>query len=242
MKKAAEPKQFAGPAQQNLPEAAVAALDSGSDPLSRGRARSIPARELAEARTDSASPLASLLSSNQSGMFSREELGALPAPVASNSATPAESLQSSVLKHVTELRHAGAAEMSVVLKPDAETQLSLRLSLGSNGEITVQARCEQGDAQLLAANWGDLRSSLAQQGVRVSALEFSHDRSPGACQPPAGNGGPSPDGRPASQRPGLPWPETLDDLPLAGSLTEPPARRGVQRPLAGRARRWESWA
>ncbi|MBI5799101.1 MAG: hypothetical protein HZA92_00035 [Verrucomicrobia bacterium] len=153
-----------------------------------------------------------------------------------------ELLQSSLLKHVTELRHTGATEMAVVLRPDGETQLALRLTFSSSGEVTVQARCEQGDAQTLAANWGDIRHSLAQQGVRLGALEFSSERNPNTLNQQAGNGGPSPDGQPSSQRHGQPWPETLDDLPLVGSLTEPPARRGVQRLPAGRTRRWESWA
>jgi hypothetical protein len=242
MKNATKPKQFAEPAQQHLPSPAVAVWPSAVEPSRRGGARPAQAARAGEVRPDAAAQLISLWPASQPGFRAAEGMGALPASAATNASASMELLQSSVLKHVTELRHMGATEMAVVLKPDAETQLSLRLSLGSNGEVTVQARCEQGDAQLLAANWGEIRHSLAQHGVRLGALEFSPERSSDTFQPHAGNGGPSPDGQPSSPRHGQPWPETLDDLPLVGSLTEPLARRGVQRPPAGRTRLLESWA
>ncbi|KAF0171824.1 MAG: flagellar hook-length control protein FliK [Limisphaerales bacterium] len=242
MKNATEPKQIAGPAQQNLPEPGVTSHAMVTEWLRRGGVRSLPAAAATEARPEGAAPLISLWSPDQSKVRAAEEVIAQPAAVAPGSPSPMEPLQSNVLKHITELRHTGATEMAVVLRPDAATQLSLRLSLGSDGEVTVQARCEQGDAQLLAANWGEIRHSLAQQGVRLGALEFAPDRHPDPFQPHAGNGGPSPDGQPSSQRHGQPWPETLDDLPLTGSLTEPLTRRGVPRPPAGRTRLLESWA
>lgn len=240
MKPAAKLKQFADRAQQILPPTVVAGW--APEPVRRGGVR--PAAEVggfAELRPDAGAQFASLLSSCQPGFHAAEELSAPPA-AASIAAAPTELLQAGVLRHVTELRQTGATEMAVVLKPDAETQLALRLTLSSSGEVTVQARCEQGDAQLLAANWGEIRQSLAQQGVRLGALEFSPERGHDTFHPHAGNGGPSPDGQPSSSRHGQPWPETLDDLPLIGSLTEPPARRGGQRPPVGRTRLLESWA
>lgn len=242
MKNATEPKQIAGPAQQNLPEPGVASHAMVPEWSRRGGVRSLPAVAATEARSEGATPLILLWSPDQSKVRAAEEVIAQPAAVAPGSPSPMEPLQSSVLRHITELRHTGATEMAVVLKPDAETQLALRLTMGSNGEVTVQARCEHGDTQALAANWGEIRHSLAQQGVRLGALEFSPERRHDPFQPHAGNGGPSPDGQPSSQRHGQPWPETLDDLPLTGSLTEPLTRRGVPRPPAGRTRLLESWA
>lgn len=242
MKNATEPKQFAGLAQQNLPEPGVAFLTAAPELLRRGGTRLVLAEGDARVRPDASSQLISFFASDQPVPSAPEEAGILPATLGVKPPSPAESLQASVLKHITELRHTGATEMAVVLKPDAETQLALRLTMGSNGEVLVQARCEHGDAQALAANWGEIRQSLAQQGVRLGALEFSPERGHDTFQPHAGNGGPSPDGQPSSQRHGQPWPETLDDLPLTGSLTEPLVRRGVPRPPAGRTRLLESWA
>lgn len=242
VKKSTETKQFAGPAQQNLPDPAVASQAASGEPVRRGGARLAPARDAVDAPANSASQLLSLLSSSQPGFRTGEELGALPAPVAATAATPADVLQSTLLKQVSELRHTGATEMSVVLKPDSGTELSLRLSLAANGEVSVQARCDQGDGQLLAANWGEIRDSLAQQGVRLGALEFTSDRNPDSFQSHAGSSGPSADGQSSSQRHASPQAEPLDELPLAASPALSSARRSLPRPLAGATRSWEFWA
>lgn len=236
MNKSTEGKHFAGQAPQNLPGAG-----GGPEVISAGR-REV---HLGPVPVENDAERAQLLPVWMPGTPGDRvvEPGGMQAPVMDSRAlAPMDALPASVLRQVTELRRTGATEMSVVIQPDPETQLSLRLSLGSGGEVVVQARCEQGDAQALAANWSEIRHSLAQQGVRLGALEFSPGRGHEAFQPNAGNGGPSPDGQPSSQRHGQPWPETLDDLPLTGSLTEPLVRRGVQRPPAGRARLLESWA
>lgn len=241
MNHSTELKQFAGLERQDIPQPVVAFRAAASEPQQPSGARSPLAVGITELRPNAAVELASLMPPNGWGFHSAEEVVA-PRGAGTSLPVPMDPLQSSMLKHVTELRHTGANEMAVVLKPDAETQLSLRLSLSRNGEVNVQARYERGDAQMLAANWGDIRHSLAQQGVRLGALEFSSDRSPDPFPRNPGSGGPSPDGQSSSQRRGQPWPETLDDLPLVGAITEPLLRRGVQRTPAGRSRRWESWA
>ncbi len=202
----------------------------------------VPANDAVDSSTNSASQLISLLSPGQPGFRAGEELGALPAPVTTTAATPGDTLQSNLLKHVSELRHTGATEMSVVLKPDAGTELSLRLSMGTNGEVTVQARCEQGDGRLLAANWGEISHSLAQQGVRLGALEFSSDRNSDTFQSQAGSSGLSSDGQPYSQRHASSPAEPLEDVP-ATSPAATSARRGLPRPVvSGSTRSWEFWA
>lgn len=240
MRNATQPKQFAGLAQQNLPEPGAAFPAAAPELWRRGESRPVRAAGEAEVRAEATASLISLLPPELAGLHSLEEP---VAPLArANAPVPADTLTASVLRQVTELRQTGATEMSVVLRPDAETQISLRLSLGGRGEVLVQARCEEGDAQALAANWGEIRHSLAQQGVRLGALEFSPGRGHDTFQPHAGNGGPSPDDQPSSQRHESPWRETLDDLSPAGSLAEPAARRAGQRPPAGRTRLLESWA
>lgn len=206
----------------------------------RGEPRPVRAAGEVDTRAEATTSWMSLMPPEPAGLRPLEE----PlAPLArANASVPADPLSASVLRQVTELRQTGAAEMSVVLRPDAETQISLRLSLGGSGEVLVQARCEEGDAQALAANWGEIRHSLAQQGVRLGALEFSPGRSHDTFQPHAGSGGPSPDGQPSSHRHGSPWRETLDDLSLPGSFSGSAALRAGQRPPAGRTRLLESWA
>lgn len=238
MKEGSDQKQFAESGEPALP------LELASAPaVSRGGARMpTEVRGLTDLHVNEPSVFSSLLPLSSAGYFGVEDLRDMPALGAVAARPVVELTQAGLMQHVTELRYSGATEMAVVLKPDADTQLALRLTFNSHGEVAVQARCEQGDVQMLAANWGEIRHSLAQQGVRLGALEFTAPRTPDNLHPQAGNGGPSPDGQPSSQRHGQPWPETLDDLPLAGSLTEPPGRRGVQRGPANRNRLLESWA
>lgn len=239
MKRGSDQKQFAESGEQALP------LELASAPaVPRGGAR-VPTevRGLADLHVNETPMFSSLLPLSSAGYFGVEDLRDVPALGAVTARPVVELTQAGLMQHVTELRYSGATEMAVVLKPDADTQLALRLTFNSQGEVAVQARCEQGDGQMLAASWGEIRHSLAQQGVRLGALEFAADhRATETLHPQAGNGGPSPDGQPSSQRHGQPWPETLDDLPLAGSLTEPPGRRGVQRGPANLNRLLESWA
>ena len=238
MKQGTDQKQFAESGAQALPPELAAAA-----PARRGGARSVPEDGgVPPSRMDVNTAFGSLPMLPPSGYFGLEELSEFSAPRGVGTQSVPELTQAGVMRHVTELRYSGATELAVVLKPDADTRIALRLTFNSNGEVSVQARCEQGDAQGLAANWGDLRHALAQHGVRLGALDLAPELKPENLTPRTGNGGPSPDGQPSSQRHGQPWPETLDDLPLVGSQTESPSRRGPQRLPAGRGRRWESWA
>lgn len=238
MKQGTDQKQFAESGAQALPPELAAAA-----PARRGGARSVPEDGgVPQSRVDVSTAFGSLPMLPPSGYFGLEELSEFSAPSGVGPQSVPELTQAGVMRHVTELRYSGATELAVVLKPDADTQIALRLTFNSNGEVSVQARCEQGDAQGLAANWGEIRHALAQQGVRLGALDFAPELKPENLTPRTGNGGPSPDGQPSSQRHGQPWPETLDDLPLVGSQTESPSRRGTQRLPAGRGRSWESWA
>jgi|GEM_PF-3181053 len=218
MNKSTETKQSAGLTQQKLPELAMKARPETDAPQF---VSFVPA------------PVGGLESPTPAGRLMQSAGETLPL---------AETFPAGVLLQVTELRKSGATELAVVMQPDADTQLVLRLSRNGDGAVVVHARCEQGSAELLAAHWGEIRHTLSQQGIQLGALEVAGDRPAETFPPHAGNGGPSPDGQPSSQRRGQPWPETLDDLPLLGSLNEPLGRRGVPRPPAGRTQLLESWA
>ncbi|HVK58791.1 MAG TPA: hypothetical protein VM735_08435, partial [Candidatus Kapabacteria bacterium] len=74
--------------------------------------------------------------------------------------------------HVELLRTSGQGKLDVVLRPDSQTQLHLQVER-VNGQILVQARCDRGDFLRLEANWSAVQQSLANQGVRVEALQQS---------------------------------------------------------------------
>jgi hypothetical protein len=40
-----------------------------------------------------------------------------------------------------------------------------------NGQVLVQARCDRGDIARLESNWSGIQQTLANQGVRVEALQ-----------------------------------------------------------------------
>lgn len=71
---------------------------------------------------------------------------------------------------VGSLRQRGEANITVVLRPDSGTQLSLDVSIGRDGTILAQARCERGDFQALNAQWPQLQQSLAAHGIRIADL------------------------------------------------------------------------
>ena len=104
---------------------------------------------------------------------------AVAAPVRS------QEILTQVSRHAVELKQWNLTSMSVVLRPDANTELFLQLNQREGG-IEVQARVERGDAAGLNAEWGALQRSLATQGVRLGALE--NDRATGVGDLRSGSG------------------------------------------------------
>lgn len=82
----------------------------------------------------------------------------------------AAALVETIRTEVTALRQRGEAAMTVVLRPDAATQLSLDVSIGSDGTVHAQVRFERGDFQALNAQWTHLQQSLATHGIRIADL------------------------------------------------------------------------
>jgi len=90
---------------------------------------------------------------------------------------PARPVEATVLTeairtHVQLLKSSAQDRLDVVLRPDAHTELHLRVET-VNGKIQVQARCDRGDFALLEANWNTVQSTLAHQGIRVEPLQTS---------------------------------------------------------------------
>jgi hypothetical protein len=71
--------------------------------------------------------------------------------------------------HALRLVEAQADALSVVLRPDAGTELSLQLR-HRDGVVEAQAVLTAGDHELLSRNWAELQSRLELHGVKLSAL------------------------------------------------------------------------
>ncbi|HEY2953000.1 MAG TPA: hypothetical protein VGK40_10475, partial [Verrucomicrobiae bacterium] len=73
---------------------------------------------------------------------------------------------------VLELKQVKAESMSVVLRPDAHTEVFIELRM-HEGLVDVAAQCKRGDWAGLSAHWGELQHTLSGQGIRLGALEGS---------------------------------------------------------------------
>lgn len=74
------------------------------------------------------------------------------------------------------LERMGAASVSMVLKPDADTQLAVHLKW-QQGHFEALAVLERGDFSALGAEWSRLQHRLAEQGVRLAPLVSSMEQS-----------------------------------------------------------------
>ncbi|MCF7668814.1 MAG: hypothetical protein K9N48_03450 [Verrucomicrobia bacterium] len=74
-----------------------------------------------------------------------------------------------IKSNAVQLKHSGAAELTVVLRPDANTELYLRLQRSSLG-IEAHARLDRGDFAALNSQWTNVQNALNSQGVRLAAL------------------------------------------------------------------------
>ena len=71
--------------------------------------------------------------------------------------------------HALRLVEAKSDTMSVVLKPSADTELSLQLRQ-RDGVVEAQAVLAQGDFRFLNQHWADLQARLELQGVKLAPL------------------------------------------------------------------------
>jgi hypothetical protein len=97
----------------------------------------------------------------------------MDAPWATAEAVPGSRVAAQTLELVTEqavrLQNLKADSLSLVLRPDSQTELYLELRM-RDGQIDVRAQLHRGDFDVLNSHWSDLQSKLGQQGVRLAAL------------------------------------------------------------------------
>jgi hypothetical protein len=135
--------------------------------------------------------------------------------------------------------------MSVVLRPDTETELFLHLTQ-RNGQIEACVRCEHGHFERLNALWPQLQESLAHQKVRLAPLqESSLNGMPATDGPGAESNFSRSD--PHSRQPRRAEEESLAERPSSASPLKssgslhPERRRSGNRLTTSRPG-WETWA
>jgi hypothetical protein len=79
-------------------------------------------------------------------------------------------LRQEVGRLAVELRRQDHEMMTAVLRPDAQTEVALRLRM-RDGSVEVDAVCQSGNAAYLQANWDSLQQRLLLQGVRLGPLQ-----------------------------------------------------------------------
>lgn len=77
-----------------------------------------------------------------------------------------------VQSEVQLVRSTKADRLSVVLRPDNDTEILLRLRV-QDGAIEAHARCDRGNYAALNSQWGDLQEALSACGVRLAPLTVS---------------------------------------------------------------------
>jgi hypothetical protein len=144
-----------------------------------------------------------------------------------------ERTQAIVALLTVRLRDSGADELRVVIKPDADLQLSLNLRQRDGG-VEVQAVLDRGNFDLLNRHWPELQQQLEARGVRVAPL---------SCAEHAFGGGSE----------GFRQPTTPHGQHHAGDDTDPtetpavlipglPTATATASASATLARNWETWA
>jgi len=145
-----------------------------------------------------------------------------------------EPVQTLISNWAIDIRRTKADTMEVVLKPNPETEVALRLSL-QHGSVDVAAELKRGDLAGVTAYWPQLQESLSGQGIRLGAVQSSNG---GDLSGRASTGQfHQSDRHPASPE----LPEVLAPrTPLARAV---PSQTRSQPPQLSPGRRaWESWA
>lgn len=110
------------------------------------------------------------------------EAGNLREPPSPDKALGAEAPQTApmgrlfegILHEAAIVRRLQPDSLAVVLRPDAQTEILLRLEQ-RNGQLEASARCDRGDYQFLTSHWPELRQCLEHQGIRLLDLEQRPD-------------------------------------------------------------------
>ena len=179
-----------------------------------------------------------------------------PAPAALTSAggpsqtvATIDRLSQLVLRESALIRQHGSEAMSVVLRPDVETELYVHFSQ-QNGQLCATVRCERGDFQHLNQLWPQLQESMAHQKIALAPLqESSSSNLPGHA--PFGAGLDSfhrrQDPSDAERRPWAPEeastePERDPSVAQAEEQGGSDRNRRGTRPAPSDRPSWETWA
>jgi hypothetical protein len=226
MKNIAEQDEVATSAKQILPGAQTPQLRSVRAETRREARRNLAESVFAEAFVGVACAKDALSSIGRELPLASDLLTGRPSPV--------EQMSKVISREVQIFKRTADETMEVVLTPDHNTQISLRLQW-REGKVEVLAHCNQGNYQVLNAQWSQLQTALGQQGVRLAQLtQPSHTgftevfSSAGFAQ---------------SQNGGRQQPEpkaALDELPSAAVIQ--PAGKSHARVAAREVHLLESWA
>ena len=96
----------------------------------------------------------------------RRELGADTVP---SQTALIESIRRAIEDTTAGLRRSDGSSLSLLLTPDAHTQLSLHVKL-QQGRCEVLAVLERGELAAVGAEWSQLQNRLAELGVRLAPL------------------------------------------------------------------------
>lgn len=140
-----------------------------------------------------------------------------------------------------ELKQASAVQMTAVLRPDAHTELHVQVRLEPTG-VEIYARCDQGDAQALGAQWDQIQQALAPQGIRLANL---NEPPPGSARSDAFTGASGqpyqqPSDRQEARR--QETPARFEEEPAFPSTASALSTRRHSGSTPPAGRRWESWA
>ena len=146
-------------------------------------------------------------------------------------------LQQQIEQCLVELRRSRADAVTVVIKPDAATELSVIVHL-HQGQIEVDAQCRRGDCAAWLAHWAQLQQTLAPQGVRLGGLQdFTQPSVPDSSLITGGFHHSSDPDSPPWQSPAQP----TERAPIKLKDHRPSPPQPVRLTARG-ARHWESWA
>jgi hypothetical protein len=78
-----------------------------------------------------------------------------------------ERISRMVTEEVVAIHRTGASELAVSLKVDSKTELFLKVSTTSTGELQATLHCEKGSVEALNRHWPELQASLARQNIEL---------------------------------------------------------------------------
>ena len=165
MRKARETDETASTAGQNLPTVA-GEVTSSSRPVAAAPKENPNERvENAGERTNGLTPL---VTATERPVAQAHDSASIPA----ESSTPVrtvEAVHRAIESTTVNMQRMAAASVSMVLKPDTNTQLALHVKW-QQGHFEALAVLERGDFSSLGAQWTQLQHRLAEQGVRLAPL------------------------------------------------------------------------